>query len=54
MPPRNSSQLRHSELYRSDFFSATAATPCPHAHLRLTQPNGLPRDLRPRIAERRS
>src|SRR5688572_14851491 len=31
MPPRNSSQLFHSELYRSDFFNATATTPSPRA-----------------------
>ena len=37
MPPRSSSQLCQSELYRSDFFSATrAATPSEYS---------LPRDL---------
>jgi len=35
---------------RSDFFSATAAIPCPHAQLRLTQPNRLPR---PQAEDRR-
>jgi hypothetical protein len=33
MLPRSSSALLHSELYRSDFFSANATTPSPRARL---------------------